>query len=370
MERIDCVVVGAGVIGLAVSRALALAGREVLVLERAAAIGTETSSRNSEVIHAGLYYTPGSLKARWCVEGRERLYAFCADRGIAARAIGKLLVATSEAQIAKLGAIMENAQRNGVGDLRWLTIDEARALEPEVHCVAAIFSPSSGIVDSHGFMLALQGDLEDAGGVIAFNTAVSGGRAEGDGITIETSELKLKARLVVDSAGLYAPALARAIEGMPARLIPAPRFAKGNYFALTGARAPFKHLIYPMPEEAGLGIHATLDLGGGVRFGPDVEWVDRVDYDVDPNRAAHFEEAIRRYWPGLPRGALAPSYSGIRPKIVDPGQPAADFMISGPPDHGIPGLWHLFGIESPGLTASLALAADLSQRMQIASTAA
>jgi L-2-hydroxyglutarate oxidase LhgO len=363
MEQVDCIVIGAGVIGLAVGRELALAGREDIILERAGSIGTETSSRNSEVIHAGLYYPPGSLKARLCVEGRKQLYAFCAERGIDARAIGKLLVAAGEAQIAKLAGIKENAERNGVNDLRWLTRHEAHALEPEVRCDAAVFSPSSGIFDSHAFMLALQGDIENAGGVTAFNSPVTSGSAREGGIVIATDELELRAKLVVNAAGLYAPALAHAIDGMPKRLIPRAYFAKGNYFALSGSRAPFRHLVYPMPEEAGLGVHATLDLGGGVRFGPDVEWVETVDYNVDEFRGLLFEEAIRHYWPGLPEGALAPSYSGVRPKIVGPGEPAADFIIQGPSDHGVPGLWNLFGIESPGLTASLALAAELRGRI-------
>jgi L-2-hydroxyglutarate oxidase LhgO len=359
MERVDCLVIGAGVIGLAVARELAVSGREVIVLERAGAIGTETSSRNSEVIHAGLYYPPGSLKARLCVLGKRLLYEYCADRGIEARSIGKLLVATAEAQISKLASIKDNAEGNGVSDLRWLTLEEARALEPEVSCVAALLSPSSGIFDSHAFMLALQGDIEDSGGAVAFNSTVKGGRKHGEGIAIATGDLELQAGIVVNAAGLYAPAVAATIAGIPLRLVPRAYFAKGNYFALTGVRSPFKHLIYPMPEQAGLGIHATLDLGGGVRFGPDVEWVDSIDYKVDPARAPSFEESIRFYWPSLPQGALAPSYCGIRPKIVGPGEPAADFLIQGPSAHGIDGLWNLFGIESPGLTSSLALAAEV-----------
>ena len=360
MEKVDTVVIGAGVIGLAVARALALRGREVIILEKAASIGTETSSRNSEVIHAGLYYFPGSLKARLCVEGKRLLYAFCAERGIAAKAIGKLLVATQEAQIPKLAAIKANAEANGVADLKWLAPEEALALEPEVHCVAAIFSPSSGIVDSHAFMLALQGDFENAGGIVAFNSEVLRGSVEDDGIAIATSELELKAQLAVNAAGLYAPALAHSIAGMPKPAIPPSYFAKGNYFALTGSHSPFTHLIYPMPEDGGLGIHATLDLGGGVRFGPDVEWIKTADYAVDESRAPAFAEAIKSYWPSLPQNALIPAYSGIRPKITGPGKPAADFMIQGPAAHGLPGLWHLFGIESPGLTASLALAREVA----------
>jgi L-2-hydroxyglutarate oxidase LhgO len=363
MESADCVIIGAGVIGLAIGRELALEGREVIVLEAAGAIGTGTSSRNSEVIHAGLYYPPGSLKARLCVEGKKRLYAFCAERGIDARAIGKLLVASGEAQIAKLESIKVNAEQNGVTDLKWLTAAEAHSLEPEVRCMAAVFSPSSGIVDSHAFMLALQGGMENAGGVVAFNSPVRGGRAENGGIVIEAEGLELEAKLVINAAGLYAPAFARTIEGMPPDRIPKAYFAKGNYFALTGVRAPFSHLVYPMPDTASLGIHGTIDLGRGVRFGPDVEWVENVDYAVDLGRSRSFEEAIRSYWPGLPSDALAPAYAGIRPKIVGPGAPAADFMIQGPAEHRVGGLWHLFGIESPGLTASLALAAELARRI-------
>ena len=361
MEKADCIIIGAGVIGLAVGRELALAGREVIVLEAAGAIGTETSSRNSEVIHAGLYYPPGSLKARLCVEGKRLLYAYCAERGVAARLIGKLLVADSEAQVPKLYAIRENAERNGVRDLTWLSPEEARTLEPEVRCIAAVFSPSTGILDSHAFMLALQGDMENAGGVIAFSSAVTSGSAQEGGIVLCTRETKVRAKLVINAGGLHAPAVAQSIEGMPKNLIPKAYFAKGNYFALKG-RSPFRHLVYPMPEAAGIGIHATLDVGGAVRFGPDVEWIETIDYTVDAKRARLFEEAIRQYWPALPDDALMPSYCGIRPKIAAPGQPTADFLIQGPGEHGIEGLWNLFGIESPGLTSSLAMAAHVRQQ--------
>jgi L-2-hydroxyglutarate oxidase LhgO len=363
-ERVDAVVIGAGVVGLAVARSLALAGREVIVLERAHAIGTETSSRNSEVIHAGIYYPPGSLKARWCVEGRKRLYRYCAERGVPARAIGKLLVATSEAQVPKLAAIKETAERNGVMDLRWVDQAEAAILEPEVTCVAGLFSPSSGILDSHAYMLALQGDLENEGGVLAFGSTVEGGAVTEDGIELSIGgdePMRLLAGLVVNAAGLYAPAVARSIHGLPPERVPPAFFAKGNYFALMGVRSPFRHLVYPMPEQAGLGTHATIDLGGQVKFGPDVEWVDRVEYSVDPRRADSFYAAIRTYWPGLPDGALTPTYAGMRPKISGPGEPAADFRVDGPQDHGVPGLWNLFGIESPGLTSSLALAEHVAR---------
>jgi L-2-hydroxyglutarate oxidase LhgO len=362
MDKADCIIIGAGVIGLAVARELALAGREVIILERAGAIGTETSARNSEVIHSGLYYPPDSLKARLCVEGRHRLYSYCLERGVEARPIGKLLVAASEAQVPKLAAIKQNAARNGVRDLNWLSSEDVRALEPEVRCAAALFSPGTGILDSHAFMLTLQGDLEDAGGVIAFNSTVVSGSVPGDGIVLRTQETAVKAKLVINASGLHATAVAQSIDGIPKRLIPRAWFAKGNYFALKGL-SPFKHLVYPMPEAAGIGIHATLDLGGAVRFGPDVEWIETIDYIVDEKRAPLFEEAIRQYWPALPENALAPAYCGIRPKIAGPGEPSADFMIQGPRDHGIEGFWNLFGIESPGLTASLAVGAELRSRV-------
>ncbi len=364
-ERIEVAVIGAGVVGLAVARALALAGREVIVLEAAEAIGTGVSSRNSEVVHAGLYYPPGSLKARWCVEGRGRLVRYCAERGIAAPLIGKLLVATSEAQIAKLAALKDNAERSGVADLSWLSRAEASRLEPEVACVAALHSPSSGIVDSHAYMLSLQGDLEREGGVIAFNSPVESGEVQSDGIALRVGgegAMTLAAGLVVNAAGLFAPALARSIRGMPRAHVPQAYFAKGNYFALGGVKPPFRHLVYPMPEQAGLGIHATIDLGGQVKFGPDVEWVDGIEYGVDPRRGEAFYAAIRTYWPGLPDGALTPSYAGLRPKIAGPGEAAADFRVDGPEEHGVPGLFNLFGIESPGLTSSLALADHLARR--------
>lgn len=362
MEHVDCIVIGAGVIGLAVARELALAGREVILLEAANAIGTETSSRNSEVIHAGLYYPPGSLKARLCVEGRALLYRYCAEHGVTSRAIGKLLVAAGEAQAPKLAEIEDNARRNGVTGLRSLSAEEARALEPEVRCVAALFSPDTGILDSHAYMLALRGDLEDAGAVIAFNSRVTGGRAERDGVILQAADMELEAKLAVNACGLHAPAVARSIEGLPEALVPRASFAKGNYFALMG-RPPFKHLVYPIPEAAGLGVHATLDLSGAVRFGPDVEWIDAIDYRVDAARAPLFEAAIRTYWPGLPEDALVPAYAGVRPKISAKGEPAADFVMQSPADHGVEGLWNLFGIESPGLTASLALAAELRRRI-------
>ncbi len=369
-EHVDAVVIGAGVVGLAVGRALALSGREVIVLEAANAIGTETSSRNSEVVHAGIYYPQASLKAQLCVQGKTRLYSYCAERGIAAETVGKLIVATSMDQVEQLKALKANAERNGVTDLAWLTAEQARAMEPQLACVRALFSPSSGIVDSHAYMLALQGDLENAGGLVAFNARVQAGAVTSSGIVLRVggeSSVALTAALVVNAAGLHAPALARLIDGMPDAAIPRPYFAKGNYFALTGVKSPFKHLIYPVPEQAGLGIHATIDLGGQTRFGPDVEWVTKITYEINPDRAGTFYQSIRQYWPALPDNALAPAYSGIRPKIVGPGQAAADFVIQGPDVHAVPGLINLFGIESPGLTSSLALAdsvASLSTQMQ------
>ena len=357
-ERIDCIVVGAGVVGLAVARALALAGREVLVLEAAEGIGTETSSRNSEVIHAGIYYPAGSLMARTCVAGKHALYSYCAERGVPHRNCGKLIVATSEDESAQLAGIQQRAAANGVPDLRMLSAAEAVALEPNLRCTAALLSPSTGIVDSHAFMLALQGDAENAGAMFAFHSPVVAARVSGDAVEIEVGgaePMTLACALLVNSAGLHAPSLARAIAGMPAELIPTPYYAKGNYFTLSG-RSPFSRLIYPVPVPGGLGVHLTVDLGGQARFGPDVEWIDRIDYTVDPARAEVFYDAVRKYWPGLRDGALQPGYSGIRPKIVPPSVARQDFVVQGPGTHGIPGLINLFGIESPGLTAALALA--------------
>lgn len=358
IERADAVVVGAGVVGLAVARALSQAGRDVIVIEQADAIGTETSSRNSEVIHAGIYYPKGSLKALTCVEGRERLYAYCAERGIPHKRLGKLIVACDERQLAGLAELRSKAEANGVHDLQSLDGVQARRLEPALACVGALLSPSTGIIDSHAFMLALQGDAEAAGAAIAFNTPVLGATIGNDGIALETGgdqPLRLLARTVVNSAGLHAPALAGKFRGLPESAVPPGHFAKGNYYTLTG-KSPFSRLIYPAPEAAGLGVHITVDLAGQARFGPDVEWIETIDYTVDPGRAQSFYAAIRTYWPGLPDGALQPGYAGIRPKLQAPGEPAKDFLIQGPADHGIRGLVNLFGIESPGLTASLAIA--------------
>ena len=358
MDKVDCVVVGAGVIGLAVARKLAQAGREVIVLEAAEGIGTVTSSRNSEVIHAGIYYKAGSLMARMCVSGKQALYAYCRDHGIPHRNCGKLIVATTPKETEKLQSIRAHAEANGVLDMQALSGDAARALEPALNCDAALLSPSTGIIDSHAYMLALRGDAEGAGAACAFYTPLIRAKAAAGKIEVDAggdAPMTIECDLFVNAAGLGAPAVARSIEGMPIELIPVPYLAKGNYFSCS-ARAPFSHLIYPVPEPGGLGVHLTLDMAGQARFGPDVEWVDAIDYAVDPARAQRFYPAIRRYWPTLPDGALMPSYSGIRPKIVPPAVASQDFLIQGPRDHGVAGLINLFGIESPGLTSSLAIA--------------
>ncbi len=365
MEHVDCVVVGAGVIGLAVARALAQSGREVLLLEAESAIGTQTSARNSEVIHAGIYYAPGSLKARVCVRGKALLYAYCAERGVAHRACGKLIVATSPAQAAALHDIEARAQANGVNDLLRLTRAQAQALEPALACVAALYSPSTGIIDSRALMLSLLADLEAAGGVLALNSPLAQANIASDAINLIANDgTRLRARSVVNAAGLHAPALAARFVGLAHPQLPTPYYAKGSYFSLAG-RSPFSHLIYPVPEASGLGVHLTLDLGGQARFGPDVQWVDRPDdLQVDPQRGGAFYAEVRKYWPGLADGALLPAYAGIRPKISGPGQPAADFCIQGPREHGVPGLVNLFGMESPGLTSCLAIGEQVAGLLQ------
>ena len=359
MDRVECVVVGAGIVGLAAARALALAGREVVILEAEDAIGTHTSSRNSEVIHAGIYYPKGSLKARACVEGRQRLYAYCEDHGVPFRRCGKLIVATSEAQKEELLAIKAKAHGNGVADVVEIPAAQAMSMEPALRCVAALHSPSTGIIDSHALMLAYLGDAEAAGAMLALKSVLRRVIFTGADFELQTEETRIKADFIVNSAGLRAPTVAGRIEGFPKDRIPRELYAKGNYYSLQG-RPPFSRLVYPVPEPGGLGVHVTLDLAGQARFGPDVEWLtglgESVDYSVDPRRAERFYAAIRRYWPAIAEGALAPAYSGIRPKISGPGEPAADFVIQGPAEHGIAGLVNLFGIESPGLTASLALA--------------
>jgi len=371
LDAVDAVVIGAGVIGLAVGRALALRGLETVVLERTQAIGTGTSSRNSEVIHAGIYYPTDSLKARQCVTGRAQLYAYLESHGVAHRRCGKLLVATAPAQQARLAQIQAQALRNGVDDLRVLDALEARALEPELRAVAALHSPSTGIVDSHALMLALRGDLEARGGALALLSPVQAMICgDNDHVLMVGGDapIELRARLVVNAAGLWAPDLAARFAGLAAPHVPTARYAKGNYFALSG-RVPFSHLIYPVPEEAGLGVHLTLDMAGQARFGPDVEWIapaspDAIDYRVDPARTSAFVSAIRSYWPGLPDAALQPAYSGVRPKLRWPKTAADDFVVQGPAEHGVRGLVNLYGIESPGLTASLALADEVVSRLQ------
>jgi L-2-hydroxyglutarate oxidase LhgO len=362
-ENVDCVVIGAGVVGLACAKALASAGREVIVLEAAGAIGTQTSSRNSEVIHAGIYYPPGSTKAASCVRGKELLYRYCEARGVAHRRCGKLIVATADGQIAALHKILAQAEANGVHDLKLLGAEEAKAMEPQLRCVAALHSPSTGIIDSHGLMLAYLGEAEDHGAMLALHSPVTSGVIEAEGIALEVGgaePMRIVARTVVNSAGLMAQQVAAALRGFPPELVPPCHYAKGNYYSLTG-RSPFTRLIYPVPEAAGLGVHLTLDLGGQVRFGPDVEWIAKIDYDVDLRRADGFYRAIRDYWPGLKDGQLAPGYAGIRPKLGGPDQAASDFLVQGPDDHGVAGLVNLFGIESPGLTASLALAEQVGK---------
>ncbi|MBB3769833.1 L-2-hydroxyglutarate oxidase LhgO [Angulomicrobium tetraedrale] len=362
---VDCVVAGAGVVGLAVARALALKGHEVLVLEATGLIGSETSARNSEVIHSGLYYPAGSRKAQLCVAGRNALYGYCTERSIPHRRCGKLIVAASAAETAKLAAIDAHARAAGVTDLQHLAGEQARELEPALNVVEALLSPSTGIIDSHALMLAMRGDIEDAGGMIAFNAPILRGSVEPDGFSLDVGgeePMALACRLFVNAAGHGAVPLARAIEGIPAEAVPPAYYCKGSYFTLSG-KAPFSRLIYPVPEQAGLGVHLTLDLGGQARFGPDTEWIDTPHYEVDPLRGNAFYAAIRHYWPALPDGALNPAYAGIRPKIVPAGAPAADFRIDGPAEHGVPGLAQLFGIESPGLTSSLAIGDLVAEKL-------
>jgi len=364
MEQVDAVVIGAGVVGLAVGRALALSGREVLVLESENAIGTGTSSRNSEVIHAGIYYPAGSLKARLCVQGKQMLYAYCAERGVAHRQLGKLIVATSAEQVLALDGIMAKAAANGVHDLQKLTAAQAQALEPALACEAALLSPSTGVIDSHGYMLALQGDMENAGGLLALvspvqQIGVRQGTATHPIRVITQDGTELACKVLVNAAGLSAVAMAERMEGLDKNLLPQAYYAKGNYFTLAG-KAPFSRLIYPVPEKAGLGVHLTLDLGGQAKFGPDVQWVeDPADLQVDPRRGDAFYAEVRKYWPGLADGALQAGYAGMRPKINAPHEAAADFMIQGHAEHGVPGLVNLLGIESPGLTSSLAIADEV-----------
>ena len=369
-ETTDAIVIGAGVIGLAVARELALHGRQVIVIERNAGIGQETSSRNSEVIHAGIYYSRNSLKARLCVAGKERLYDYCREKDIPHQRCGKVIVAVSAAQESALAALRERAQGNGVDDLQWLGSAELRAREPAVTGAAGLWSPSSGIIDSHAFMLALQGDLEHYGGAVALLSEVRGGRVAGDRIRLRVASggsgpgststgggdiTEIEARTVINAAGLDASRAARAFEGSGQAAIPETRYAKGSYFLYDGP-SPFNHLVYPLPVDGGLGVHATHDLAGSLRFGPDVEWIESIDYAVDGSRAAEFARAVATWWPDLDPARLTPGYAGVRPKLVAAGEPPGDFVITGPARSGGAQLVHLLGLESPGLTAALAVA--------------
>lgn len=366
MDRIECAVVGAGVVGLAVVRELALAGHQVLVLESEGAIGTGTSSRNSEVIHAGIYYPPDSLKARLCVAGRRALYDYCAARGVAHRKLGKFIVGTEPQHVTRLDALLANARANGVEGIDWIDVALASAAEPALRCTSALHSRETGIVDSHGLMLALQGDLESAGGLVALNAPLQSATRRGDGWVLATggaAPFVLGCDWLINCAGLHAQQVAATIEPLDGRHIPPRHLARGCYFTLAG-RAPFARLIYPVPADGGLGVHLTLDLGGQARFGPDVEWIDTIDYRLDARRAEAFYSEIRAYWPGCPDHALRPAYAGIRPKLSGPGEPARDFMIDDARTHGVPRLINLFGIESPGLTASLAIGEEVTARVR------
>lgn len=369
MDQIQTIVLGAGVVGLAVARQLALEGQEVLLLESADAFGTGTSSRNSEVIHAGIYYPAGSLKARLCVQGRQWLYAYCQDRHIPHKQCGKLIVATSPDQVVQLASIQAKAEANGVvgsDQLKLLSKEQAQAMEPELSCEAALWSPGTGIVDSHALMLSYLADFENAGGMLALNSQFSSAQiVQGNGKTqflVRTVDgTEILAESVINSTGLLAPHIARQFSGLKLELLPQAYYAKGNYFSLMG-RSPFSRLIYPVPEVAGLGVHLTLDMAGQAKFGPDVEWVQSPDdLSVNPSRGDAFYAEVRKYWPGLKEGALMPSYAGIRPKINSPQETAADFCIMGPQSHGVPRLVHLLGIESPGLTSALAIAFEVSK---------
>ncbi|KAM3339514.1 L-2-hydroxyglutarate dehydrogenase, mitochondrial isoform X2 [Capsicum galapagoense] len=389
-EKVDCLVIRAGIVGITVAKELSVRhGIDVLVVDSASVFGTGTSSRNSEVIHAGIYYPPGSLKASFCVRGKELLYKYCKDREIPHKQIGKLIVATGLSEVPKLSALMNRGIQNGVEGLRMMEGYEATTLEPELHCVKALWSPSSGIVDSHSLMLSLVGEAESHGTTFSYNTAVIGGRIEGNQIQIHVSrsdalanwnerteldsELILIPKLVVNSTGLSAPAIAKRIKGLPDSIIPASKYARGCYFTLSNTKSPFKHLIYPIPEVSGLGVHVTLDLNGQVKFGPDVEWIKGIDdipsflnmfdYSVCEDRANQFYPAIRKYYPGLKDGSLEPGYAGIRPKLSGPEEGPTDFVVQGEEVHGISGLVNLFGIESPGLTSSMAIAEHVAAKL-------
>jgi len=375
MDQVDCVVIGAGVVGLAVAREMALQGRETILLERENAFGTISSARNSEVIHAGIYYPKDSLKAQLCVEGNRLLYEYCRSHQVATQPYGKLIVASDETQIDDLQAILYKAQNNGVPEIKLISADDAKVLEPQLQCCAAILSSSTGIVDSHGFMLSLLGGFEDAGGMVAYQSPLLsakplGSNGEG-GYELEiggADGMKIQTRLLINCAGMSAPAVAQKIAGLKQEHIPKAYFAKGNYFSLSG-KSPFTHLIYPIPEPGGLGVHLTLDMGGQAKFGPDVEWLEiesegQIDYTVNPKRSEGFYEAVRRYWPELKDGSLQPDYSGVRAKVVPPNAPAGDFCFNTPQDHSLHGLFNLYGFESPGLTSSLAIAKHLEGQIK------
>ena len=367
-EHIQTVVIGAGVVGLAITRKLAMSGREVILLESEDAIGTATSARNSEVIHAGIYYPKDSLKAQFCVAGNKALYAYCAERAIPHKRIGKLIVATSDDEVPALEGIKQRAAANGAKELHFLSAAEISELEPNIDVSGALFSPSTGIVDSHSLMLSYQGEAEDHGAMIAFMSPVEGGRIENGEITLSVggdAPMELTCREVINTAGLGAQGISRNIKGLNPDTIPPLYFAKGNYFVLSG-KTPFNHLIYPVPVAGGLGTHSTLDMGGQTKFGPDVEWSDTIDYTVDPNRGDSFYASIRRFWPGLPDGSLQPGYVGVRPKLAGPdgGKYDSDFLIQGSADHGVPGMVNLYGIESPGLTSSMTIADYVLKRLE------
>ena len=375
MEQVDCVVIGAGVVGLAVAREMALQGRETILLEREPSFGTISSARNSEVIHAGIYYPKDSLKAKLCVQGNRQLYEYCRSHQVATQPYGKLIVATDPSQIDDLQALLYKAQNNGVPEIKMISGDEAKHLEPQLNCVAAILSSSTGIVDSHGYMLSLLGGFEDAGGMVAYQSPLISAKPIGQnaksGFELEiggADGMRIQAKLLINCAGMSAPAVAQRIEGLPQQQIPKAYFAKGNYFSLSG-KSPFNHLIYPIPEPGGLGVHLTLDMAGQAKFGPDVEWLEideenQIDYTVNPARGEGFYEAVRRYWPDLKDRALQADYSGVRSKIVPPNAPAGDFCFNTPKDHGYEGLFNLYGFESPGLTSSLAIAQYLEGQIK------
>jgi L-2-hydroxyglutarate oxidase LhgO len=363
LEHVDCIVVGAGVIGLACARALALAGLHTIVLEAESQFGSGISSRSSEVIHAGIYYTTGSWKARFCVQGREPLYRYLSERGLPHRRLGKLIVATEESHLASLAKLQSLGRGNGVERLEMLEARQAAALEPALRCLGALHSPDTGIVDSHALMVSLSGDLESCGGSIALRSPMQQASRHHDTWLLGTGigeGYPILCDVLVNAAGLSAQRVAASIEGYPRERIPALRMARGNYFSLP-QKAPFSRLIYPLPTDGGIGIHLTLDMGGMARFGPDVEWIDQVDFNVDPDRARLFYENIRAFWPQLPDGTLQPAYAGIRPKLSGPGEPPRDFLIDGPREHGLPGLIQLFGFESPGLTSALAIGQHVAE---------